>query len=135
MTFGSADEMIARVNAQVQEAQDRAAQATQFRKNVEIVRGRAASKESEVEVEVDASGKLTDLKLTAAALSKRPDVLARLIVHTSHAAHLKAGEQAVQLASDAYGEDSSVAERLRSEVAERVGPEPADSSGATISYR
>jgi hypothetical protein len=132
MTFGSADEMIARVNAQVQEAQDRAAQATQFRAGVERVRGRALSPRGEVEVEADASGRLTDITLTAAALAHRPDVL---IVQTSHQAHQRAGEQAVQLAADAFGEDSETVSRLREEVAQRVGPEPAGPSGATIDYR
>jgi DNA-binding protein YbaB len=135
MTFGSADEMIARVNAQVQEAQDRAAQATQFRAGVESVRGRALSPRGEVEVEADASGRLTDITLAAAALAHRPDVLGRLIVQTSHQAHQRAGEQAVQLAADAFGEDSETVSRLRDEVARRVGPEPAGPSGATIDYR
>lgn len=128
MTFDSADALIARVNAQVVEAQERADRARQLRIGVDEVRGKASSPRNEVEVAVDSSGRLTNLQLTDSALEYRASDLAALIVKTAQAAHRKAGEQVIGLAADAFGEDSDVVTRVRGELAERV-PEEESSIG------
>ncbi|WP_433733147.1 YbaB/EbfC family nucleoid-associated protein [Nocardia sp. CA-129566] len=49
-------------------------------RQLEAVRGQANSPDQSVEVVVDANGVLTDLTLTAAAVRKSPDQLARTIL-------------------------------------------------------
>lgn len=53
---------------------------TEMFRQLETVRVQANSPDQSVEVVVDASGVLTDLTLTAAALRKAPDQLARAIL-------------------------------------------------------
>ncbi|MEV6341025.1 YbaB/EbfC family nucleoid-associated protein [Nocardia vinacea] len=53
---------------------------TEMFRQLETVRVQANSPDQSVEVVVDASGVLTDLTLTAAALRKAPDQLARTIL-------------------------------------------------------
>lgn len=117
--------MIARVNAQVVEAQERAERAKALRVEVDAVRGTATSPRREVEVSVDASGKLTGLSLTDAAYDLRAADLSALIVRTAQAAQRDAGEKVLRLSSDAFGEDSPVTQRLAAEVADRQTPDPA----------
>ncbi|WP_415139839.1 YbaB/EbfC family nucleoid-associated protein [Microbacterium sp.] len=93
------------------------------------MRGRAVSPRGDVTVVVDASGRLVDLALSERAGELRPADLARSIVDTANKARVRAGEQAVAVAVEAFGEDSGVVARLRSEVDEHA-PEP----GSQVSW-
>jgi len=138
MSFDSADQMIARVNAQVAEAEERAAKAREMRIEIEQVRGRAFSSGNTVEAVVDSTGRLTGLSLSEAALDQSPGALAALIVKTTQAAHRRAGEKVIEKAAEAFGEDSDVVERVRGELAEKIVPDPddRDSDGvSTVGYR
>ncbi|WP_417563877.1 YbaB/EbfC family nucleoid-associated protein [Microbacterium sp.] len=114
------DVLIARVQEQVAQAQQRAQAAQQMRAEVEALRGTATSARREVSVTVDASGRLIDVDLADAALDLRARDLGRLIVATAGAAQRDAGEQAVAVASRAFGDDSPVVDRLRAELDART---------------
>jgi len=115
------DVLIARVQDQVAAAQKRAQAAQQMRAQVEAVRGTAYSQRRELSVTVDASGRLVDVQLSDAALELRARDLSRLIITTAQAASRDAGQQAMDLAAAAFGEDSPVVARLRDEVTARTG--------------
>lgn len=117
--WGSPDEAMARVNAQVAEAQQRAERATAVRIEMDALRGKAKSPKGEVEVEVDTSGRLVGLELTSDAMDLGERELSKLIVATSRAAASKAGELAIELAADAFGQESSITARFREEITER----------------
>lgn len=117
------DLLIERVQQQVKQAQQRAQAAQQMRAEVEAVRGKAYSQRRELAVTVDASGRLVDVELSDAAMDLRARDLASLIVATAQAAARDAGQQAMDLAAAAFGEDSPVVARLRDEVDSRSGGE------------
>jgi len=87
----------------VAQAQERARRAADLRTKVDALRVRGRSSGGEVGVEVDAVGRLLDLDLTAAALRRRPDVLARLVLRTVADAEQAAREQVRGLAREALG--------------------------------
>ncbi|WP_051191869.1 YbaB/EbfC family nucleoid-associated protein [Microbacterium luticocti] len=119
------DVLIARVHDQVAAAQQRAQAAQQMRAQVEAVRGTASSPRRELSVTVDASGRLVDVELSDAALNLGARDLSRMIVSTAQAASRDAGQQAVDLAAAAFGDDSPVVARLRDEVQARTGEDGA----------
>ncbi|WP_063047737.1 YbaB/EbfC family nucleoid-associated protein [Nocardia pseudovaccinii] len=68
-------------------------------RQMEAVRAQASSPDQSVEVVVDANGVLTDLTLTAAAVRKSPDQLARTILDAVREAVGRAREQHTALTS------------------------------------
>ena len=114
------DLLIERVQVQVEQAQERARAAQQMRAQVEAVRGKAYSPRRELAVTVDASGRLVDVELSDAAMDLRARDLSRLIVATAQAAQRDAGQQAVAMASEAFGDQSPVVARLRDELDSRA---------------
>ncbi|MFE1646752.1 YbaB/EbfC family nucleoid-associated protein [Microbacterium sp. P01] len=111
-----ADLAIERVQQQIADAQARAAKAQAMRSDIEAVRGVASSPRREVTITVDASGRLAGVELADSAYDLSARELGRLIVETSNDAQRKAGEQALALAAEAFGEDSSVVDHLRAEL-------------------
>ena len=131
MSFDAADETIARINAQVQQAQERAVQAAAVRREVDSLRASVSSDQGDIEVQVDVVGRLSDLTLTRSALDRHPDALAREILRVAREAQVRAGEKALTLAADAFGAESDLVERMRLEIGERVGPEVPKADGST----
>jgi len=119
--MGDADAAIARVEDQIAQAQARAVQARQLRADIDAVRGVAASARREVTVTVDASGRLANVELADAALELAPRDLGRMIVETANKAQRAAGEKALTLTTEVFGEKSSVVDHLRAEL-DRVPP-------------
>jgi DNA-binding protein YbaB len=113
-----ADAVIARVEKQMAAAQEQARRAQAFQDQVKAVRGVARSPRGQVQVTVDASGRLAAVDLADAAFDLSPRDLGRLIVETADAAQREAGAQAIELAGEAFGEDSPVIDRLRAELDE-----------------
>lgn len=126
---GDADAAIARVEDQIAQAQRRAVQARQLRADIDAVRGVAASPRREVTVTVDAAGRLADVDLADAAFDLSPRELGRLIVQTAGAAQRTAGEQALALTAEVFGEDSTVVDHLRAEL-DRLPPSADGGAGA-----
>jgi hypothetical protein len=121
--WGDADDAIARVNSQVVEAQERAAKARELRESMDALKVTAASPRGEVVAKVDVTGRLIDLELDSSAMNLTPTALAALIVKTAAAAAAKAGQQAVELAAESFGEESPITARLRDEVGSRGAAE------------
>jgi len=118
-TWTDPDAVLARVEDQIREAQAHAERARDLESQMRTIVGRAASPDNAVTAAVSASGLVTDLALTEAALEQHERDLARTIQETINAAHRSVGEQAVALSAEAFGEDSAVTHRLRDEAAER----------------
>lgn len=108
------------MNEQVQQAQRIAEQAQEFRAKADAVRGQEKSRDGYVTATVDTSGRLLDLVLSDRITDVSPRELAKLIVHTTHGAHARAGAQAIELANETFGEDSAVSAHLQEEVARTV---------------
>ncbi len=117
--FDDPDAVLAKIQRDIADAQARAERATEVRASIDRVRGRARSARGEVEAEVDATSRLTDLRLDDSALGLRADALAALIRETIAAATRDAGTRALAITDDAYGAGSSVSEQLRRELEER----------------
>ncbi|KJL36526.1 hypothetical protein RR49_01536 [Microbacterium ginsengisoli] len=122
-----ADLAIATVEQQIADAQERAERAAELRRQIDAVRGVATSPRREVTVTVDAAGRLAAVELTDAASHLPSRDLGRLIVHTANEAQRRAGEKALELASEAFGADSPTVAHLRGEL-----DRPAPSADTTI---
>lgn len=66
-----------------------------------------------VTVTVDARGRLVDLKLTREAMDLFPSDLATTILDCVDKARSRAGAKASKIASDAWGAESDLAQRMR----------------------
>lgn len=114
-----ADLAISRVQQQIADAQKMAAKAEAMREDVAAVRGVATAPRRELTVTVDSGGRLLKVDVADAAYDLEPRDLGRLIVATAEQARQKAGEQAIALAAEAFGEDSGVVAHLREEIEAR----------------
>ena len=120
--WANPDAAIAQVEAQIRQSQEQATKARALEAEMKTIVGRASSPKREVTAAVSASGLLTELKITTDTTALREDDLATLIKKVVNDAHRAIGAQAVQLAADAFGEDSGVTARLREEAAAREIP-------------
>ena len=118
-SWSDPDAVTARLEAQVAQAQQRAARAQTMRSEIDAVRGKGRSPRGEVVATADASGALTDLTLTDDALELSAPALAQVIVATAGQARRDAGDQAVRITAEAFGEDSSAVTMMRDELAQR----------------
>lgn len=107
------------MRAQVEEAQRTAQRAQQMQAQIQALRASARSRDGDVTVTVDASGALTDLSLTDAALDQDARALAASIVATAATARRLAGERALAAAEEALGAGTAGVEHLRAEIAQR----------------
>ncbi|MGW1737714.1 YbaB/EbfC family nucleoid-associated protein [Nocardia sp. NPDC001965] len=80
-------------------------------RQVEALRMQACSPDRAVEVTVDSGGVLTELKLTAAALRRSPEALARSIVDTVQAAVRDLREEHRSLIEAATAESPDLADQ------------------------
>jgi len=120
--WANPDAAIAQVEAQIRQSQEQATKARALEAEMKTIVGRASSPKREVTAAVSASGLLTELKITTDTTALREEDLATLIKKVVNDAHRAIGAQAVQLAADAFGEDSGVTARLREEAAAREIP-------------
>jgi DNA-binding protein YbaB len=111
-----ADAAITRIEQQMAAAQRQAERAQQFQAEIDGVRGVARSPRRELQVTVDAAGRLAAIELSDAAMELAPRALAELLVETANAAQRDAGVKAVDIAAEAFGQDSGIVDRLRAEV-------------------
>ncbi|ACQ79308.1 hypothetical protein Bcav_1047 [Beutenbergia cavernae DSM 12333] len=118
--FYDPDEALARVEADIAAAQERASAAQEVRAKIDEVRGVARSERGEVVAQVDPTGLLRDLELSDAATRLRADALSTLIVRTVRAAMQDASRQAVAIMDDAFGAGSAVSRQLQDELDQRM---------------
>ena len=122
ISWGDEEAALATVNAQIDHAQKFAVEAQRVQQEIAAVVGRARSRDGLVTVTVSVSGQLTDLHISEDASEGSMAELAKTIRTTMAGAQARAGEQAVQLMGDAFGEDAPATARLRSELEQRAAP-------------
>ena len=115
--WGDPDAAIARVEAQVAQAQENARRAERLQAEIGSLSAIARSARGEVTATVGAAGRLVSLDLGDDAMELEPRALAHLITATVHEAHGRAAARAVEATAEAFGEDSPVTARLRDEAA------------------
>lgn len=123
-----ADLAVARIEEQIAQARERAERASEVRQRIDALRGTAVSPRRELTVTVDAGGRLVSVEVADAAFGLSARDLGRLIVETANAAQRQAGAKAVEVASEAFGEQSGIVAHLREEV-EKAPPSARGGSG------
>ena len=104
------------VDQETKSAQERAADVTRFRSDLEQVRGRATSRYLDVTAVADVNGRLVDLQLAADAVRRDPRDLARIILDTADDARRNAADQALAMARETFGADSGLVARLATDL-------------------
>jgi hypothetical protein len=115
------DELIALVERQAAEAQERAVVAQRFAADVASLRSESRSPNGEVMLDVDTSGRLTSLRLADSALELSAADLSALILATAATAQKRVARAAVALSEEVFGPDDGVVGQLRGEFEARVG--------------
>jgi DNA-binding protein YbaB len=131
-SWDDAESSIARVREQMGEALERAERAQGLKTQIDAIRVTASSPGREVDVVVDATGRLIDIVFRDAAADLAPAALSRAVLAATARAQRDAGEQAVGLTAEIFGEDSETVALLRGEVAQRMPPDPGSEG---IGYR
>ena len=114
--FHDPDAALAKIERDIEMAQERAARAVRARQEIDQVRGTASSRRGEVSAQVDATGVLSALRLSDDALDLGPVRLAELIQDTVRAASRDAAQRALQVADAEFGEGSQYTAHLRAEL-------------------
>lgn len=125
-----AAEQIARIERQVREAQENAQAAQQMQASIESLRGEATSSRRTVRVVVDAGGRLQNLQFLPAAEQYPHSELANDVLEAISAATVRNAEQVRQIASETFGENSAVTDRIMKAYA-HVHPETETSQSET----
>jgi DNA-binding protein YbaB len=79
-----------------------------------------------VEVSLDASGALVDLRLAPRVQRVAPEVLARTIMHTVGLARAKLGERSQEIIAETLGTESAAARAMAARVAQQLQPAGTD---------
>ncbi|CAN5303011.1 hypothetical protein BH11ACT3_BH11ACT3_12390 [soil metagenome] len=130
--WGDAESTIARVREQMAETLERAERAQALKGQIGAVRGKSKSPRGEVEVEVDATGRLIGITFTDDAAELAPAELSRSVLGAVAKAQRLAGDQAIALTADIFGENSETVGMLRAEIDERMPDLPNETS---LGYR
>ena len=101
------------VDGWLRQSQEQAEKAQRVSREVEAIRETETASDRTVTVTVDAGGRLVDLKLTREAMDLFPSDLATTILECVDKARSRAGAKASRLASEAWGEESDLAQRMR----------------------
>lgn len=121
-----AESSIARVREQMAETLERAERAQALKGRIDALRGRSSSPDGEVEVEVDATGRLVGIRFAERARELSPAALERAVMTAAARAQRSAGDEAVAITAEVFGEDSETVALLRGEVEARMTPLPDD---------
>ena len=97
----------------LRQSQEQAETAQRVSKQVDAIRETETASDRTVTVTVDAGGRLVDLKLTREAMDLFPSDLATTILDCVDKARSRAGAKASKIASDAWGAESDLAQRMR----------------------
>lgn len=111
--FDDPDEAIARVQEDIQRAQERAARMPQLREATEAVRGYAISRHRDIEVEMDHTGQVTALRIANQALTRGGTKVAADIMDLLTVARHNVQAQMLEAASGVLGADDPMLDMLR----------------------
>ena len=106
------DEALAQVDADVRRSDARAAQMPAFEAAITGARGRAASKNRDIVVQVDSAGRVIDLRITDAALSRGAQRLSYELLTTIRAAEEDVQAKTLAAVSDLLGADDPIVAQL-----------------------
>lgn len=113
---------IARVEDQVKKAQQFAHDAQRVQHDIASIVGRAKSRDGLVSVVVTPSGAISQLVIDEKCADGSMKDLARTVISTVAAGMANAGEQALALMSEAFGENAAATARMRAELETRSTP-------------
>lgn len=120
--MSSPDAMLAGFQAQIDAKLRQADALTAVTQQLRVTE---TSPDSSVAVTVDATGNVTDLKVTQAALDKGPEAVSTSVLATLRAAQAKVGDRVKDAVAPLIGEDSETMGMLMSGYENRFGqPEP-----------
>ncbi|MER7560558.1 YbaB/EbfC family nucleoid-associated protein [Nocardioides sp. NPDC126508] len=122
-----ADARIARIEADIAAAQERAAKAREFRSQVDSMVGTAEV--DGVTASVDITGVVKDLRLPRQLEYRDPDRLAQSILAAIRVGHGKAAEQAKSVAETTFGAGSDTVRAFSEELDTRFTPGGGDAGG------
>jgi hypothetical protein len=131
-TWTDAESSISRVREQMAETLARAERAQQLKGDIAALRATAASPKGEVTVEVDASGRLVGITFSPDASDLAPADLSKAVLGAVARAQREAGDRAIALTAEVFGDDSETVALIRGEVDERMPVVPGDD---TVGYR
>jgi DNA-binding protein YbaB len=113
--FDEPDEVLARIDDDVRRVQQRAAILATLQQTVDGIRGTARSDQHDVTVEVDSSGRVTDLRIEDQAFQRGGRQLSGEILALIRAALRSAREQALAATAELVGEDDPMIGVIRAE--------------------
>lgn len=107
------EDAFAQVEADVRRAEIRAAQMPAFEAAVAAARGTGRSRTRDIVVQVDAAGRVVDLRLSEAALTRGASRLAADLLATIRDAEADAHRATLRAVSDLLGADDPIVAQLR----------------------
>lgn len=107
------DDALAQVEADVRRSNARAAQMPAFEATVAQARGRASSKDRDIIVQVDAAGRVIDLRITDHALSRGGQRLGYELLATIREAEADVQRKTLSAVSDLLGSDDPIVAQLQ----------------------
>lgn len=119
------ERLSARIDGDVRAAEQRAEDALRFRAQADAIRGTAT--QDGVSVTVDASGALIGLTLPRDLSYRDSDSLARTVLAATRSAYAEVRRRLDDVASEAFGVDSPIVDRLREEMRRRASTLAPDS--------
>lgn len=114
--YGDADAAIARVEEDVRRAQQRAEKLPLLREAVDAARGTAVSRERDLGVTVNLSGRIVALTIDDSALARGGTRLAADLVRLLGQAHQDLQRQVLGSAIEALGDDDPIVDTYRSSI-------------------
>lgn len=130
--WGDAESSVARVREQMAQTLARAEQAQALKARIDAIRATASSPGREVDVVVDATGRLVGITFDDRALALSRDELSKAVLAAAARAQHTAGDEAVGLTAEIFGDHSETVALLRGEVDARMPALPVDD---TLGYR
>lgn len=112
----SIDEKLRRIDEQVAQAAQHAEKMQVLAAQIRSISTAVSSPGGEITVNVDVSGRLTNITFGKSAYDLRPEQLTRIVLDALDEGYRRNGEQSVALAAETLGEASATVEQLRENV-------------------
>lgn len=106
-------ETLRRIDAQAAAAVRNAERMQQLAAEIQQISAEVTSPGEELTVHVDVSGRLTDVRFTAAALELQPERLSRVLLDALEEGYRRTSRASVELAGSTLGESSPTVAGLR----------------------
>lgn len=107
------DDALAQVEADVRRSDARAAQMPAFESAIARARGKASSKDRDITVQVDAAGRVIDLRISDHALSRGGQRLGYEVLATIREAEADVQRQTLSAVTELLGTDDPIVAQLK----------------------